>query len=102
MPSFLCISVRFLQDAFHGRRDSGEPEWPPSPNRLFQALVRTAATHWNDVEFSDRAIPALEWLEGQPAPDVVAPSTVSGAPYRLSVPNNAMDLVARAWVRGNT
>jgi CRISPR-associated protein Csb2 len=102
MPSFLSISVRFLQDVFHGRRDAGEPEWPPSPNRLFQALVRTAAAHWNDVEFFDRAIPALQWLESQPPPDVVSPPTANGAPYRLSVPNNAMDLVARAWVRGNT
>jgi CRISPR-associated protein Csb2 len=49
--------------------------------------------------------PALKWLEQQAAPIVVAPvpmSTSDKAPgYCLSVPNNAMDLVAQAWCRGN-
>jgi CRISPR-associated protein Csb2 len=39
MPSYLCLSAIFLDAEFHGRRDGGEPEWPPSPLRLFQALV---------------------------------------------------------------
>src|SRR2546421_6383196 len=31
----------------------------------------------------------------------MAPPGLEGAGYRLSVPNNAMDIVARAWARGN-
>ncbi len=49
--------------------------------------------------------PALEWLEQQAAPIVVAPapmSTPEKAPgYCISVPNNSMDIVAQAWCRGN-
>jgi CRISPR-associated protein Csb2 len=45
---------------------------------------------------------ALRWLEKQSAPILVAPVAISAeASYRLSVPNNAMDIVAKAWVRGN-
>ncbi|WP_409194161.1 type I-U CRISPR-associated protein Csb2, partial [Accumulibacter sp.] len=39
MPRALLIAVRFHDGRFHGR-----PEWPPSPARLFQALVAAAAT----------------------------------------------------------
>ncbi len=39
MIRYLCISATFLDGRFHGRRDGGESEWPPSPLRLFQALV---------------------------------------------------------------
>jgi hypothetical protein len=34
MPSHFCLSIRFLDMAFHGRRDGNQPEWPPSPLRL--------------------------------------------------------------------
>lgn len=101
MPSFLCITVRFLDGAFHGRRDAGEPEWPPSPLRLFQTLLATGAAKWREEEFAKRLRPALAWLEAQPPPLIVAPSVKVGAAYRLSVPNNAMDIVGRAWSRGN-
>lgn len=45
---------------------------------------------------------ALRWLEKQSAPILVAPVAIPAETgYRLSVPNNAMDIVAEAWVRGN-
>jgi CRISPR-associated protein Csb2 len=68
--------------------------------RLFQALVATSAMRWPN-DFSQRAAPALQWLELQPPPTILAPRADETSPYRLSVPNNAMDLVARAWTRGN-
>lgn len=34
-------------------------------------------------------------------PFIIASPSVKGAAFRLSVPNNAMDLVGRAWSRGN-
>jgi CRISPR-associated protein Csb2 len=101
MTSYLCLSVAFLDPEFHGRRDGGELEWPPSPLRLFQALVGTSAARWGERQHLDHAAPALTWLASQPPPIIVAPPGVAGSPYRLSVPNNAMDIVAKAWGRGN-
>lgn len=102
MTSFLHLSVTFIDATFHGRRDGGVPEWPPSPLRLFQAIVAAAAMRWRKPEFADHAVPGLRWLEEQPPPTIIAPASVDSSPYRLSVPNNAMDIVAKAWVRGNT
>ena len=102
MPSQLCLSVTFLDPSFHGRGDGAEPEWPPSPLRLFQALVAAAhAASRHEASLSDRAVAALRWLEQQPAPVIVAPAGRLSQAYRLSVPNNAMDVVAGAWSRGN-
>jgi CRISPR-associated protein Csb2 len=101
MAFYLCLSVGFLDGRFHGRRDGGAPEWPPSPLRLFQALVAAAAARWRDLMFNEYAVPALRWLEEQPAPVIATPASRTGQAYRLSVPNNAMDIVGRAWSRGN-
>lgn len=98
--SWLCVSMRFLDTTFHGRRDGGEPEWPPSPLRLLQALIATAG-RLEPTGFSEVTTAALEWLERQPSPLIVAPSASTTVGRRLSVPNNAMDVVARAWSRGN-
>lgn len=101
MSSYFCISFQFLDSAFHGFRDRGKNEWPPSPLRVFQSLVAAAAA----LQRLQDASPALTWLENQAAPIVIAPiplSTSEKAPgYCLSVPNNAMDIIARAWCRGN-
>ncbi len=94
-----CLSMRFLAPTFHGRRDGGEPEWPPSPLRAFQSLVAAAGrapSRWS----APATQPALRWLESQRPPTIVAPTGVTATGCRLSVPNNAMDLVARAWCRG--
>lgn len=101
MSEHLRITVRFLDRAFHGRGDGGEPEWPPSPLRLFQALVAAAAAHWNERENLEYAFQALAWLERQPLPHIIAPVGVSGDKYRLYVPDNVTDLVAKSWSRGN-
>jgi CRISPR-associated protein Csb2 len=101
MPSHFCLSVRFLGSAFHGESDGGEREWPPSPLRVFQALVAAAARR-NAGELSEGAQFALKWLEAREQPPlVIAPVAIEGSSYHLSVPNNAMDIVARAWVRGS-
>lgn len=102
MPSFLCITVRFLQPLSHGRADGGVPEWPPSPLRLFQSLMNAAAARWNERMCLEYAVPALQWLAEQPVPTIVAAVGVpSGTKYRLYVPDNVGDLVAGAWRRGN-
>lgn len=101
MPTYLCLTVRFHNPLFHGRRDEGEPEWPPSPLRVFQALVAAAAARWKADLFRDYAELALRWLERQPPPEIVAPSAETGSPFRAAVPNNDLDRVARAWTGGN-
>jgi len=98
MSNYLCITVTFLDPRFHGRADGGEPEWPPSPLRLMQAIV---AANGDRVGIDGELDRALEWLESQAPPLIVAPSVEVGEPYCLSVPNNAMDIVGRAWSRGN-
>jgi len=97
MSNYLRISVTYLDPRYHGRQDGGEPEWPPSPLRLLQAIVATSADQIGIDPALDRA---LAWIEQQPPPTVVAPRHEVGAAYQLSVPNNAMDLVGRAWSRG--
>lgn len=102
MPSYFCLSITLLDGAFHGRRDDGVPEWPPSPLRAFQALVAAAAARWRGPQIKTHDGPALEWLEGLEPPDILTPiSRTAPLPYRLYVPNNAGDLVARAWAGGN-
>ena len=103
MPSQLCITVRFLQPFSHGRGDGGEPEWPPSPLRMFQALVAASAAYWNQRMALEYAVPALEWIAKQPPPTVVASAGVaSDVKYRTFVPDNTGDLAAGAWSRGDT
>jgi CRISPR-associated protein Csb2 len=99
MPQRLCLSVHFPGGLFHGRAEDGRPEWPPSPLRLFQALV-AAAARCRPAAAAPPFEAALTWLEQLPPPQIVAPAVHVGQPYRLSVPNNAMDRVARAWARG--
>src|SRR5205807_2823268 len=68
-----------------------------------QALVAAAAARWREPQFGTYAAPALKWLEGLDSPEIFAPvgRTASRA-YRLYVPNNAGDLVARAWASGSS
>ena len=103
MPASFVLTVRFLdpEPGFHGRGDDGQPEWPPSPLRVYQALVAAAAGRWKAGAFRDYAEPALRWLERQPPPAVITPDAEPGLPFRTAVPNNDLDRVARAWAGGN-
>lgn len=101
MSGYLCVRVEFLAPVYHGRGDDAGPEWPPSPHRVLQALVAAAAARARCGLGSEAASAALHWLEARPAPTIVAAAGHWSAGYVLSVPNNAMDLVGRAWARGN-
>jgi len=101
MASYFCISVRFLQPYSHGRDENGEPEWPPSPLRLAQALVAASAGRWNERTALVHAAPAFRWIETLPPPQIIATEAVpSEHPYRLYVPDNVADKVAASWSRG--
>ena len=98
--SWLCVSMRFLDTQFHGRRDGAKPEWPPSPLRLLQSLIAVTG-RLESQDFSIVTKEALTWLEQRDPPIIVAPKVKPTIGRRLSVPNNAMDVVAKAWSRGN-
>lgn len=65
--------------------DSGRPDWPPQPDRIFSALVATWAAHGQD----DDEAKALEWLEALPPPMIQAsPASPRTAPDVFVPPND--------------
>lgn len=90
---YLAIRVHHLQAAFHGSGDCGS-EWPPSPWRLFCALISGAMRHREQFGF-ERARTAFQWLERLPAPTILTPKAASGPTVLLQGPPNDLD----AWVR---
>ena len=92
MPQSLLIAVRFHEGRYHGQADrfGDEDGWPPSPGRLFQALVAGAA-RGATIRAEDRR--ALEWLERLDPPRIAAPAIRRGRAVRRFVPNNDLDSV---------
>jgi CRISPR-associated protein Csb2 len=99
----LIITVRFLDDRYHGLLDRGGPvEWPPSPFRLFQALVAGVArcgelVVGDDVPANKNFTPigqALGWVQQQTRehpPIIIAPRHKVGQAITRFVPNNDGD-----------
>ena len=92
MPRSLLIAVRFQEGRYHGQEDgfNGQDGWPPSPGRLFQALVAGAARGAKLLLEDERA---LKWLEGLDPPRIAAPAVRRGRSVKLFVPNNDLDSV---------
>jgi CRISPR-associated protein Csb2 len=84
MPALL-ISVRFHDGRYHGAG-----EWPPSPARLFQALIAGAA---RGRALADTDREALARLEALDPPVIAAPTVRNGHGFRNYVPNNDLDAV---------
>ena len=86
MTRILLLSIRFLDDRYHGQTAHGErAEWPPSPFRLFQALV---AGNARGAVLQDAIANGLEWLESLMPPVIVAPQAVEGLERLTYVINN--------------
>ncbi|WP_165363734.1 type I-G CRISPR-associated protein Csb2, partial [Rhodoplanes serenus] len=85
MSRFLLFEIRL-----HDARWHGADEWPPSPFRLFQALVAAAA---RGAAIGPAEQAALEALERAPAPIVAVPRSRPGQAVKLYVPNNDLDTV---------
>lgn len=58
------ITIRFLDHRYHGQLAPGIPEWPPSPFRLFQAMLAGKPS----------SVGTLQWLEQLRPPTIVAPA----------------------------
>lgn len=67
------ISVRFHGDSYVARRSDAltRSEWPPAPDRVFQALMN-AACHLESQDDQKHARRWLEWLSELPAPSILA------------------------------
>ena len=92
MSRALRLTVRFHEGRYHGHADgfNAVDGWPPSPGRLFQALVAAAARGARLLDDDRRA---LGWLERLDPPRIAAPPVSRGHPVKLFVPNNDLDAV---------
>jgi CRISPR-associated protein Csb2 len=84
----LLVEVRLLNDRWHGVGD-----WPPSPFRLFQALIAGAyGGRWRAEDETEKDS-AFRWLERLPPPVIAAPPKLEGRATTYYVPNNDLDAV---------
>lgn len=95
MSRTLWISATFLFGRYHGE------EWPPSPVRLMQALLAGAKNGGNRTSWP-QAEQGLRWLECQPPPNIYARRTRTFNAYRIAVPNNDFDVIAKEWAAGRS
>jgi CRISPR-associated protein Csb2 len=83
----IAIEIEFLVGRYiasrFNQRDAAE--WPPHPARLFSTLLATAKEH---EEISEAARRALQWLEQQGAPQVLASDAHPRAVVTVYVPEN--------------
>jgi len=83
MSRTVVISVRMDDGRYHGAGP-----WPPSPARLFQALVAGAGVS-GPLEKVD--LDALNWLEERDPPLIVSPRMSVGQSFIAHVPHNDLD-----------
>jgi len=81
------LTGRVYSSVFDDGDNKAEPEWPPHPSRLFSAL--TAA--WGEGGAEMELRPALEWLEQQPAPRVLAGAVSTRELRQAFVPVNDVE-----------
>ncbi len=87
----LLFRLNLLHPLWHGAGD-----WPPSPFRLFQAMVAGAfGGRWaaEDEETRDQRSAAFCWLERQQPPEIAAPPRSQCRQITSYVPNNDLDAV---------
>lgn len=87
--TYLLLTVCWLDDRYHGLLSrEGPPEWPPSPYRLFQALVAGVARRG---ELDSALGQSLAWLQTLDPPIIIAPRSRPGQTTKRYVPNNDED-----------
>ncbi len=83
------LTGRFVATAYNDREAS---EWPPEPARLFSALV----SGWAEAGEDDGERKALEWLEAQPPPAIVASDANPRRVVSYYVPVNDASIISGA------
>jgi CRISPR-associated protein Csb2 len=88
----LCLVTLEFRVLFLNGEYNGE-EWPPSPARLFQALVAGVRYRYRrGVAWSPRFDEALRWLESQKPPVItVSPPSILGSEYIAYRPANNLE-----------
>ena len=84
MALYLHLTVRYFSDHYHGS------EWPPSPARLFQALVAGAKAGGPLRDWVAAHEDAMAWLDRQGPPEILARRKRDGLRYTIFVPNNSL------------
>ncbi|MCS6305766.1 MAG: type I-U CRISPR-associated protein Cas5/Cas6 [Nitrospira sp.] len=85
----LSLSVTFPSRRYHGRRGERVLEWPPSPLRLFQALIAGSHRGAYGIVNQDVRDRALKWLESLRPPTIeIGQVTEEGKEYTNYLPNN--------------
>lgn len=87
MSDCLVITVSLISARFHGRGQDGDLEWPPSPFRLYQALVAGAA-HTISI---NKGRPTLHWLEEKNIQSILTPPAFRGQKVTTYVLTNQRD-----------
>ena len=82
----LLLEIEFLTGVCRAAREHGDnaPDWPPQPDRVFSALVSAWGIRGERAQ--ERA--ALEWLEKQPPPTIIASEHSSRTTPDVFVPPN--------------
>ena len=70
----LNLMVTFATSRYHGRISEDELEFPPSPSRLFQALIAGSHCGAYGMVHSDKRDRALRWLELLEPPVIETPA----------------------------
>jgi len=85
----LNLTVTFATGRYHGRISEDELEFPPSPSRLFQALIAGSHCGAYGVIHTDKRDRALQWLESLEPPVIESPEYLeTGRGIKSWVPNN--------------
>jgi len=79
--------------------DRQQPEWPPHPDRVFQALVAA----WGELGAAPDHVPALRWLEQLPPPELCAsnPAVLQRKTVKTYVPANDLEGSTRSREYGD-
>lgn len=85
----LNLTVTFATGRYHGHTGDEELEFPPSPSRLFQALIAGSHCGAYGLVHVDKRDQALRWLESLEPPVIEAPAgREAGRGMTSYVPNN--------------
>jgi CRISPR-associated protein Csb2 len=85
----LNLTVTFATGRYHGRASDEELEFPPSPSRLFQALIAGSHCGAYGLVHTGKRDQALRWLESLEPPVIEAPAgREAGRGMTNFVPNN--------------
>jgi CRISPR-associated protein Csb2 len=97
---FFRLTIQFHDSVhwFHGRGEGGSIEWPPSPLRIYQALVDAIASRSQTGVLTENE-ELLRLLAGM-QPVIIADAGVACTPFRLAVPNNDLDAWATPMSKG--